>query len=184
MKEIIAIKFDIILSDILTNYMEGAQRIFTIRGCPLLSQYQYLTPNRRHYSKRGKEFITNFTAQVYRQIEENQYQTMQSCNIECAVIMYFNNKRLNDLDNNVKPVLDNLQRCGVFRNDGHITKLMIEKKYVKTKILDVNCEIYLRCRDHIAHESTAAITGSISALPITRPSTNDTVAIVDSDADI
>lgn len=120
---------------------------FEIKTVKMISQYQYLSSNKRYYSKRGKDFIQKFCLEIRSQMLQKGYKMMESDNIECEVIGYFDNKRKNDLDNYVKPVLDNMEKCGVFRDDRYITKLIIEKKYQKP--LDVSCKIKLRDRNKV-----------------------------------
>ena len=119
---------------------------FVVRDCKMISQYQYLASNKRYYSKRGKEFIKNFQTIIKKQMVEKKYEMMTSENIECDVVCYFDNKRKNDCDNFVKPILDNLEKCGVFTDDRYITKLTIEKKYQKP--LDICAIIKIRDRNN------------------------------------
>ena len=115
---------------------------FTVRDCKMISQYQYLSSNKRYYSKRGKEFIKKFQYIIRKQMTEKQYKMLESENIECEVVCYFDNHRKNDCDNFVKPILDNLEKCGVFKDDRYITRLIIEKRYQKP--LDVCAIIKIR----------------------------------------
>ena len=120
---------------------------FEIRTVKMIRQYQYLSSNKRYYSKRGKEFIEKFCLEIRSQMLRKGYTMMESDNIECEVIGYFDNKRKNDLDNYVKPVLDNMEKCGVFRDYRYITRLIIEKRYQKP--LDITCKIKLRDRNKV-----------------------------------
>lgn len=115
----------------------------TFHNCPVISYYQYLSSNKRYYSVKGKEFMANFRREV-----ECQYsgEPFPSTNIECSVYIYLNNRRKNDLDNYVKPILDNLQMCGVIQDDCYITRLIVEKEIIITKELDTNCIVKLRNR--------------------------------------
>ena len=122
-------------------------REFIIRDCPMISQYQYLSSNKRYYSKRGKEFIKKFCEIIRSQMMTKNYKLLDSDNIECEVIGFFDNKRKNDLDNFIKPVLDNMEKCQVFTDDRYITKLTIEKKYQKP--LDICAIIKLRDRNNV-----------------------------------
>ena len=125
---------------------------FIIRDCKMISQYQYLASNKRYYSKRGKDFIKNFQTIIRKQMFEKQYKTLESDNIECEVVAYFDNKRKNDVDNFIKPVLDNMEKCGVFIDDRYITKITIEKKYQKP--LDICAIIKLRDRNNVMDLTT------------------------------
>ena len=120
---------------------------FIIRDCKMISQYQYLSSNKRYYSKRGKDFIKKFQTIIRSQMMTKNYKTLESDNIECKVIAYFDNKRKNDLDNFVKPLLDNMEKCGVFIDDRYITKLIVEKKYQKP--LDICAQIWIRDRNNV-----------------------------------
>ena len=118
---------------------------FIITNIKPISQYQYLAPNKRYYSKRGKEFKKTFQEEINRQMKIKNYKMMTSHNIECNIVCYFDNKRKNDLDNNVKPILDNLEECNVFEDDRWITKITIEKVYEKPSRRTM--EIYINDRD-------------------------------------
>lgn len=131
---------------------------FIVKDCPMISQYQYLSSNKRYYSKRGKDFIKKFQYIIRKQMEEKKYKMLESENIECEVICYFDNKRKNDCDNFVKPVLDNLEKCNVFKDDRYITRLIIEKKYQKP--LDICAIIKIRDRT-----SKTIVTEIIPKLP-------------------
>jgi Holliday junction resolvase RusA-like endonuclease len=122
---------------------------FVIRDCKMISQYQYLAPNKRYYSKRGKEFIQKFQTIIKSQMVTKKYETLDSDNIECEVVCYFDNKRKNDCDNFIKPILDNLEKCNVFLDDRYITKLIIEKKY--SKPLDICAIIKIKNRNNVVN---------------------------------
>ena len=120
---------------------------FIVKDCKMISQYQYLSSNKRYYSKRGKEFIKNFQATIKQQMIDNKYDMLESDNIQCEVLCYFDNKRKNDCDNFVKPILDNLEKSGVFLDDRWVTKLIIEKKYQKP--LDICAIIRITDRNKV-----------------------------------
>lgn len=120
---------------------------FIVKDCKMISQYQYLSSNKRYYSKRGKDFIKKFQTIIRSQMLTKGYKILESDNIECEVIAYFDNKRKNDVDNFVKPVLDNLEKCNVFIDDRYIKRLIIEKRYQKP--LDVCAIIKIRDRNKV-----------------------------------
>lgn len=51
----------------------------------------------------------------------------------CAVSIQFSfgNKRKNDIDGRIKPILDLLEKAGVYKNDSMVTELHVYKDYDK-----------------------------------------------------
>ena len=105
--------------------------IYTICDLLPISQYQYLSKNKRYVSKRGKEWSKEICSQLLKQKEENKWEMLESENIECEILFYFNNRRKNDLDNACKYILDKLSDCKIIKEDRYITKLVLEKEYKK-----------------------------------------------------
>ena len=102
-----------------------------IKNLQPISQYQYLSKNKRYVSKRGKEWSINFCNQVKKQMEVNKWECIISENIEVDIVFYFNNRRKNDLDNACKYVLDKLSDCNCIKDDRFIKRLILEKHYDK-----------------------------------------------------
>lgn len=48
-----------------------------------------------------------------------------------VINFYFGNKRKNDIDGRIKPVLDLLQKAGFYPDDSLITELRVSKRYDK-----------------------------------------------------
>lgn len=116
---------------------------FIIKELKNISYYQILSRNRRYKTKKGKEWIANFQEQVKKQMLENGWELLDCKNIECEIILYHDNKRKHDLDNN-KQILDALEGI-VYNDDNHITRLIYEKHYQKP--CECNLIITIKSRD-------------------------------------
>ena len=119
---------------------------FIIKTHPI-SQYQYLSKNKRYVSKRGKDFSKAFCKEIKEQMEQNNWKMLNSKNLQVEINFIFNNRRKNDLDNACKYVLDKLSDCNCIVEDRYITKLILEKEYKKVsetrmiiKIIDRDLE--------------------------------------------
>ena len=103
---------------------------FIIKDLECISQYQYLSSNKRYITKRGKGWMKDFKEQLIKQMVEKNYTILDSNNIEVELTMTFCNKRKNDIDNGLHYILDGMEGI-VMVNDRYITKLVAEKKYCK-----------------------------------------------------
>ena len=94
-----------------------------------VSYYQYLSQNkfRKYITVRGRE---------YKRIIEDKLSTFMdgkniiTTNCRISLIFYFNNRRKNDLDNYVKPILDFMSDI-VYEDDKLIIELNVKKFYDK-----------------------------------------------------
>ena len=119
---------------------------FIIKDLECISQYAYLSSNKRFITKRGKAWMKNFKEQLNQQMLDNNYTILDSKNIEVELVMTFCNKRKNDIDNGLHYILDGMEGL-VMTNDRYISRLIAEKKYEKKYEGMVNVVIKVRDRD-------------------------------------
>jgi len=50
-------------------------------------------------------------------------------NYAVSIVFYFGNKRKNDIDGKIKPILDLLQKAGFYPDDSLVTELHVVKEY-------------------------------------------------------
>jgi len=103
---------------------------FIIKDLCCISQYQYLSSNKRFITKRGKDWMKNYKEQLTIQMKEKNYTILDSENIQVEIIITNTNRRKNDVDNSLHYLLDGMEGI-VMTNDRWITKLIAEKKYEK-----------------------------------------------------
>ncbi len=103
---------------------------FIIKDLECISQYAYLSSNKRFITKRGKLWMKSFKEQLNKQMLEKNYTILDSKNIQVELIMNFCNKRKNDIDNGLHYILDGMEGI-VMVNDRYVNKLIAEKKYEK-----------------------------------------------------
>ncbi len=103
---------------------------FIIKDLECISQYAYLSSNKRFITKRGKAWMKSFKEQLLKQMVDNNYTILDSNNIEVELTMTFCNKRKNDIDNGLHYILDGMEGI-VMVNDRYVNKLIAEKKYEK-----------------------------------------------------
>ena len=116
---------------------------FIIKDLECISQYQYLSSNKRYITKRGKGWMKNFKEQLIKQMEESKYTMLDSDNIEVEIEMIFCNKRKNDIDNGLHYILDGMEGV-VYKNDRYINKLIATKSYQKKYEGMMNVKISVR----------------------------------------
>ena len=119
---------------------------FHIKDLECISQYQYLSANKRWITKRGKEWMREYKKQLTEQMLEKDYELLDSDNIECELIMTLCNRRKNDIDNSLHYLLDGMEGL-VIKNDRYITRLIAEKKYHKKYEGMTNVVIKIRDRN-------------------------------------
>lgn len=119
---------------------------FNITNLEPISQYAYLSSNKRFVTKRGKTWMLDYKRQLKEQMESFNYTILESENIQCEIELTFCNKRKNDIDNSIKQIFDGMEGI-VITNDRFITKLIATKTYckkveglcnIKIKISDLN----------------------------------------------
>ena len=76
---------------------------------------------------RGKEYVA-FCGLVANIVEREKIPAMGAQRLSVAIWLYPPNKRKVDIDNRVKPVLDALQRAGVYEDDEQIDCLHVYRE--------------------------------------------------------
>jgi Holliday junction resolvase RusA-like endonuclease len=96
-----------------------------------ISYYQYLAQNkfRKYITTRGREYKQTIENIFIEYMEDKE---LLLKNIKVEVDFYFNNKRKNDLENYVKPILDFGSEI-IYKDDCQITDLHIKKFYDKER---------------------------------------------------
>lgn len=118
---------------------------FEIKDLKCISYYQYLSSNRRFITKRGKAWRESFRRQIIEQMVSKGYTLTQSKNLQIEVHFVFDNRRCNDLDNVLKPVMDNMEDI-VFTDDRWVQRLILSKEIV-IKPNPINCNIIIIVTD-------------------------------------
>ena len=103
---------------------------FEIVNLEPISQYQYLSSNKRYVTKRGKAWMKEYKKQLTEQMEKFKYTKLKSCSIKCEITLTFCNRRKNDIDNGLHYCLDGMENI-VYENDRYITHLVATKCYKK-----------------------------------------------------
>lgn len=119
---------------------------FIIKDLECISQYAYLSSNKRFITKRGKDWMKSFKEQLNKQMLEKKYTILDSNNIEVELTMTFCNKRKNDIDNGLHYILDGMEGI-VMVNDRFITKLVAMKDYKKKHDDMINVSIKVKDRN-------------------------------------
>ena len=88
-----------------------------------MNNYWITSGNRKFLSKRGREFKEQVTAYV---IEKN-IPKLGDIPVQIDIILRPRNKKLMDIDNSCKAILDSIQDAGVIDDDAQVWKLTIER---------------------------------------------------------
>jgi len=108
---------------------------------PSINNYWIASGNRRFISKRGREF-KNAVAEYCAEFREFKNAVAEYCaefrvpkfgdkQIWVDIFLYPRSKKLMDVDNCIKPILDALQDAGVFDDDVQVHWVRIERGMVK-----------------------------------------------------
>ena len=97
--------------------------ILTLPYPPSVNNYWITSGNRKFISKRGKEFKQTVAEYV---IEKN-IPKLGDIPVQVDIILRPRNKRLMDIDNSCKAILDSIQDAGVIDDDKQVYKLTIER---------------------------------------------------------
>lgn len=90
---------------------------------PSVNAYWLTSGRRKFLSKRGREF----KQAVQEYVIDNKIPKLGSKAVSVEIILRPRSKKLMDIDNCAKAVLDSLQDAGVFDNDQQVWKLTIER---------------------------------------------------------
>lgn len=90
---------------------------------PSVNAYWLTSGKRKYISKRGREFKDA----VANQVIEYRCPKLGDMKIQVTINLGPRNKKLMDIDNCCKAVLDSLQDAGVFNDDSQVWKLTVER---------------------------------------------------------
>lgn len=89
---------------------------------PPTTNHMHINAGRRRF--RGKEYVA-FCGLVQNIVEREKIPAMGAQRLAVAIWLHWPNRRRGDVDNRVKPVLDALQRAGVYDDDSQIDELHV-----------------------------------------------------------
>ena len=95
---------------------------------PSVNNYWITSGNRKFLSKRGREFKEQVAAYV---IEKN-VPKLGEMAVQIDIILRPRNKRLMDIDNSCKAILDSIQDAGIIDEDSQVWKLTVERGITHT----------------------------------------------------
>lgn len=92
-----------------------------------LSYYSYLKQNsfRKYITKNGKEY-KKLLQDTMREMMEREDESILEGDVFCYIELHFNNKRKNDVDNFVKPILDCYSGI-CYNDDRQVVELLVRK---------------------------------------------------------
>ena len=95
------------------------------------SYYQYLNQNRntKYITAKGREYKQKIEFELMKVMEDMEM-ILEDCKV--SISLFFNNKRKNDIDNFVKPILDFCSDI-VYKDDRQIVDLHVKKFYDKDR---------------------------------------------------
>ena len=93
---------------------------------PSINNYWIASGHRRFISQRGKDF----KAAVSEYVIEHEIPKLGGIQVIVDIILRPQNKRLMDIDNCIKPILDAIQDAGVIDDDVQVAKVTIERGLV------------------------------------------------------
>ena len=95
---------------------------------PSVNNYWITSGNRKFLSKRGREFKEQVAAYV---IEKN-VPKLGEMAVQIDIILRPRNKRLMNIDNSCKAILDSIQDAGIIDDDSQVWKLTVERGITHT----------------------------------------------------
>jgi crossover junction endodeoxyribonuclease RusA len=95
---------------------------------PSVNNYWITSGNRKFLSKRGREFKEQVAAYVI----DNKIPKFGEMAVQIDIILRPRNKRLMDIDNSCKAILDSIQDAGIIDDDSQVWKLTIERGITHT----------------------------------------------------
>lgn len=90
---------------------------------PSINNYWIASGHRRFISKRGQEF----RQAVWIECLQRRVPKLGSQSLMVHIILQPRNKKLMDIDNCAKAILDSLEHAGIFDSDVQVQKLLIER---------------------------------------------------------
>jgi len=90
---------------------------------PSINNYWIASGHRRFISKRGQEF----RQAVWIECLQRRVPKLGSQSLMVHIILQPRNKKLMDIDNCAKAILDSLEHAGIFNSDVQVQKLLIER---------------------------------------------------------
>jgi len=109
--------------------------------CTSNTMYRVYNYKRPTIGQKYKSFIAG-CKNVLEQFLEKQLINTIDYRLEIHIVLYPPDKRLRDIDNNVKPILDVLQKFRIIKNDNLVDKLVITRKkpifdgYAEVKLIE------------------------------------------------
>lgn len=94
---------------------------------PSVNTYWGFKGSQRFLTARAREF----KAKVEAAFILSEHQSFDDARINLVVFLHAPDKRVRDIDNIAKPLLDALTQAGVFDDDGQIDRLLIVRREVK-----------------------------------------------------
>jgi len=95
---------------------------------PSVNNYWITSGNRKFLSKRGREFKEQVAAYVI----DNKIPKLGEMAVQIDIILRPRNKRLMDIDNSCKAILDSIQDAGIIDDDSQVWKLTVERGITHT----------------------------------------------------
>ena len=95
---------------------------------PSVNRYWRHNRGRTHISTEGK----HYRQEVQTRVQCNRLPTFGTTRLAVSVFAYPPDRRVRDLDNTLKALLDALAAAGVYDSDGQIDRLEIERREVRT----------------------------------------------------
>ena len=90
---------------------------------PSINNYWIASGHRRFISKRGQEF----RQAVWIECLQRRVPKLGSQSLMVHIVLKPRNKKLMDIDNCAKAILDSLEHAGIFESDVQVQKLLIER---------------------------------------------------------
>ncbi len=94
---------------------------------PSVNTYWGFKGSQRFLTKKAREYKT----QVEAAFAASKHPGFADARISLAVMLYAPDRRVRDIDNIAKPLLDALTQAGVFNDDGQVDRLLIVRKEPK-----------------------------------------------------
>jgi len=94
---------------------------------PSINNYWIASGHRRFISQRGRDF----KAAVFTYVIDNKTPNLGSIPVQIDIILRPRSKKLMDIDNCIKPILDAIQDAGVIDDDVQVARVSIERGLIQ-----------------------------------------------------